>query len=275
MAEWPHIPEFEILAEIGRGALHVTYRARDTRLDREVTLKTPPHIPCSPSERELLHREAEVLAHLSHPRIARLLEAREHEGSEILVLEPLPASHLGMYIGRRTPNFRWIARTLAMVAETLDYVHEHGFLHGNLKPRNLLLRADRTPVLVGFNLSRPLDGPGVQPGSVLGTPGYLAPEQARGDIGLIGPRSDLHALGVVLYELCTGRPPFSAPNVAELLAQVTNRPPVPPSQYERRLPVALEAICLRCLAKAPEARHARARELAVALREFAESPRSE
>jgi len=221
------------------------------------------------SRRRLL-REAKALAQLQHPNIVQIHEVGEQESRPFLALEYVAGESLASSLAARPWPPRRAAELLAVLARAVDAAHRHGIVHRDLKPHNILLTPDGTPKICDFGLARCLDADlaVTQTGTVAGTPGYMAPEQARGGPAAQGPAVDIHALGVILYEALTGRPPFLADNPWDILQLVANREPVAPRQYQPKTPHDLETICLKCLAKEPQRRYATALELAHDLERF-------
>jgi WD40 repeat protein/tetratricopeptide (TPR) repeat protein len=294
------VPGYEILGELGRGAMGVVYKARQLSLNRVVALKVVRKGELAGSE-ELLRflAEAEVVARFQHPNIVQLFESGRHNGLPFFTLEHIDGGSLASRI-RETPlPPREAARIVEALAHGVQYAHQYGIVHRDLKPGNVLLApasgggggtaslsttpggggdapprpeagANWTPKITDFGLAKRVQaGPGLtQTGVVLGTPSYMAPEQARGDNRNVGPVADVYALGAVLYECLTGRPPFKGPTSVDTLLQVLNDEPVPPTQLQPRTPRDLETICLRCLQKDPNRRYASAADLAEDLRRY-------
>ncbi|QJW98021.1 Serine/threonine protein kinase PrkC, regulator of stationary phase [Frigoriglobus tundricola] len=269
-------PPFTILRELGRGGMGVVYLALDPRLGRHVALKllreggvaAPDHV------RRFL-AEAQAVARMPHPNIVSVFEVGESGGVPFLVLEFVTGGTLAQWAaGRAVPPLQ-AAVLVEQVARAAHYAHEKGIVHRDIKPQNVLLALDGpegpvVPKLTDFGLAKLLDsGTEETPtGAVLGTPAYMAPEQVRPDVGAIGPRTDVYALGATLYALLTGGPPFRAATPLATVAQVVADPPVPPRKTRPELPADLEAVCLKCLEKDPARRYATAEELAADLARF-------
>jgi len=259
------VPGYEILAELGRGGMGVVYQARDPKLNRIVALKmilAGSH--AGTVERVRFRQEAETIARLQHPNIVQIHDVGFDEGHAYLVLEYVEGGSLAkMAAGVAQPPGD-AARLVELVARAVEYAHQHGVIHRDLTPGNILLTADGAPKLTDFGLARAIgDGQGMTAtGAVLGTPGYLAPEQARGDLFAIGPGTDVYALGATLYALLTGRPPFQAATLIETLRQTESAEAVPPRRLNPTVPRDLETICLKCLYKEPGQRYASAAALA-------------
>ncbi len=265
------VPGYEILEELGRGAMGVVYRARHLRLNRLVALKmilAGEH--AGPEERARFRSEAEAAARLQHPNIVQIHEVDEHNGRPYIALEFVEGGSLdGKDIPMPMPE-RQAAQLLETLARAMIAAHQRGIVHRDLKPANVLLASDGTPKITDFGLAKLLDGESghTQTGSILGTPSYMAPEQAAGKTHEIGPAADLYALGAILYELLTGRPPFRAATPMATLHQVLTLMPVPPRHLLPELSRDLETICLKCLEKEPHKRYSNAEALAEDLRRF-------
>jgi serine/threonine protein kinase/Tfp pilus assembly protein PilF len=267
----PAIAGYEILGELGRGGMGVVYRARQESLKRPVALKMIlAGAAAGPAALARFRTEADAAARLQHPNIVPIFELGEHAGLPYAVLELVEGGTLAGRLDGRP----WPARAAAELAEALacaiDHAHGRGVIHRDLKPGNILLTADGTPKVADFGLAKLVVGGGASPtqtGDVLGTPSYMAPEQAGSRSG-IGPAADLYALGAILYELLTGRPPFKAETPQETIRQVVSAEPVAPSRLRPRLPRDLETICLKCLEKDPARRYGSAASLAEDLRRF-------
>ena len=267
----PKVPGFEVYGELGRGGMGVVYLARRTLLNRRCALKmilAGEHAGPEAAVRFLA--EAEAVARLNHPNVIRIHAIGEHEGSPYLELEYAEAGSLE----RRLDGKPWPALDAAKLIEALARgvaeVHRLGIVHRDLKPANVLLTREGVPKVTDFGLARCI---GVDSGltlaeSIIGSPSYMAPEQAFGRAREAGPRADVYSLGAILYELLTGRPPFVGTNMYETLEQVRNADPVRPGRLVPGLPRDLETIVLECLHKDAARRFASAGELADDLRRF-------
>jgi serine/threonine-protein kinase len=261
----PQIPGYEVEAEIGRGGAGVVYRARHLRLNRRVALKML-LAGAYAGAPELLRfqREAEAEAGLRHPNIVQVHDVGDHEGRPYFTMELVEGGSLAQALAGTPQPAPQAAGLVATLARAVDAAHEAGIVHRDLKPGNVLLTADGTPKVSDFGLARRLEGGAglTQSGAIVGTPSYMAPEQARGKALASGPAADVYALGAILYELLTGRPPFRAETAVETLQQVISQEPAHPSRLNARVPRDLETICLKCIHKDPQRRYATAAALA-------------
>jgi serine/threonine-protein kinase len=248
------------------------YKARHRLLNRLVALKVlrPEYFPHEKPNRFRL--EAKAAASLSHPNIVQIYEVGEAEGGRFLALEYCAGGTLSERLRRGRLPIAEAAGLVRTLARAVHAAHRAGIVHRDLKPANVLLTAEGTPKIADFGLAKHL-GEGLEQtltGQVLGTPAYMAPEQASGRVREIGPATDVHGLGVILYELLTGQRPFAGPSAVELLDQVRQRLPRPPRELRREVPRDLETICLKCLQKDPARRYASAAGLADDLGRFLE-----
>ena len=262
---------FEIVGLLGRGGMGVVYKARDTRLDRFVAIKT---ILAGPfAAPDLLNRfvtEATTVAKLEHPNIVQLHAVSEAGGQPCLVMEFLSGGNLGQRLQGQPQPPRACAEMVQTLARAVHSAHKAGVVHRDLKPANVLLAADGTPKIGDFGLAKQLDsgaGP-TRSGDILGTPSYMAPEQAGGMTRQVTPLIDVYALGAILYEMLTGRPPFLADDPIRTVMQVLGAEPVPPRRLQPGVPLDLETICLKCLEKRPDKRYKSAEALAEDLQRF-------
>jgi WD40 repeat protein len=267
----PSIPGYEIRRELGSGGMGVVYLAYDPRLKRQVAIKVVRGGSFARQE-ELarIHTEAQAVARLRHPNIAQVYEVGEHPDGPYLVLEYLEGGSLDWKLAGKPQPARDAAALVEALARAMHHAHGQGVVHRDLKPANVVLTADGTPKVTDFGLAKRLgEGTGVtSSGAVLGTASYMPPEQARGELNRIGPAADVYALGALLYELLTGRPPFQGASAAETTLQVLTEDPVSPRRLQPRLPRDLETICLKSLEKKPERRYASAKALADDLARF-------
>jgi WD40 repeat protein len=276
---WENLPngptrlgDYLLLNEVGRGGMGVVYRARQVSLGRLVALKMMRSgILAGPEEVARFQAEAQTAARLRHPTIVAVHEVGEHEGRHYFSMDYVEGGSLADSTrGGRPLPAQQAARCAEAIARAVQYAHTQKVLHRDLKPSNVLLDAAGEPHVTDFGLAKALGG-GPQltaTGQALGTPGYMAPEQADGRSKDVGPAVDVYGLGAILYELLTGRPPFQADTPLVTLQQVVTADPAAPRQLNRDVPRDLETVCLKCLRKEPHRRYATAQELADDLRRF-------
>jgi serine/threonine protein kinase len=267
----PQIPGYEVEAVLGRGGMGVVYKARHVRLNRPVALKMlVSGAYAGPQERQRFAREAEAVAGLRHANIVQVYDVGDHDGRPYFTMEFVEGGSLDQKLAGLPQPARQAAALAATLAEAVQVAHQGGVVHRDLKPANVLLTVDGTPKIADFGLARRLaDGAGLTlSGVTVGTPSYMAPEQARGQSRALGPAVDVYALGAILYELLTGRPPFCGETPAETMLQVIHQEPVPPSRLNARVPRDLETICLKCLRKERRRRYGSALELAEDVQRF-------
>src|SRR5262245_37847490 len=270
-APLPEIPGYEVEEVLGVGGMGVVFRARHLRLNRIVALKmTLAGAYAGPRERDRFQREAEAVARLQHPNVVQIHDVGESDGRPYFTMEFAAGGSLAQKLSGHPQPAREGAALVATLAGAVQVAHTAGIVHRDLKPANVLLTADSTPKITDFGLARRLDGDTGLTGSgaAVGTPSYMAPEQAQGQRALVGPLADIYALGAILYETLTGRPPFRAESAAETIQQVIARDPVPPSRLNHSVPRDLDTICLKCLRKEPGLRYASAAALADDLGRF-------
>jgi WD40 repeat protein len=264
----PTVPGYEIKAELGRGGMGVVYQARQVKLNRLVALKmilAGAH--AGEGELARFKTEAEAVARLQHPHIVQIHEVGEHNGLPYFSLEFCEGGSLESKLGGAPRPPGEAARLVETLARAMDAAHRAGIVHRDLKPANVLLAGDGTPKITDFGLAKKLDQTDqTASGAIMGTPSYMAPEQASGKSKEVGPPADVYALGAILYEVLTGRPPFKAATAFDTIAQLLQDEPVPPRLLQPQTPRDLETICLKCLYKEPNKRYASALALADDLR---------
>jgi serine/threonine-protein kinase len=270
-SELPRIRGYDVQGVLGRGGMGVVYKAWHLRLNRPVALKMLLAGPyAAPKERARFLQEAEAVACLCHANIVQVHDVGDLDGRPYFTMEYVEGGSLAQRLAGTPQPAAQAAALLAAIAGAIHVAHQSGIVHRDLKPANILLAADGTPKVTDFGLARRLEGDGglTVTGVPMGTPSYMAPEQARGQRDAIGPATDVYALGTILYELLTGRPPFRAETVAATLQQVVAEDPVPPSRLNPHVPRDLETICLKCLLKEPGLRYGSAAGLADDLGRF-------
>jgi serine/threonine-protein kinase len=279
----PEIRGYEVEAVLGHGGMGIVYRARHLVLKRTVALKMLAAGHAHPAERARFRAEAEAVARLQHPNIVQIHEVGEADGQPFFALEYVAGGSLAERLAGRPLPARDAARLVAALADAMHLAHSRNLVHRDLKPANILMQnvecrmqnakdnsAFGIPKVTDFGLVRQLDADSGQTfdGVVIGTPSYMAPEQAEGRARSAGPAADVYALGAILYECLTGRPPFAGATPQETLEQVRSREPAAPSLLNRQVPRDVETVCLKCLRKEPERRYSSARELADDLGRF-------
>ncbi len=263
--------DYEILGELGSGAMGVVYKARQIGLNRLVALKMI-RAGALAGEAELrrFQNEAEAVAGLDHPHIVPIHEVGEHDGRRYFSMKLIGGPCLSGTLSSYTANLQDAARLMVTIAEAVHHAHQRGILHRDLKPSNILLDEQGQPHVSDFGLAKQVkdDGSLTVSGAILGTPAYMAPEQAAGSKRLVTTLSDVYGLGAVLYTLLTGKPPFGGDSVMETLDRVRHQQPTPPSRLNRKVPRDLEVICLKCLDKDSQRRYPSAQALAAELTRF-------
>lgn len=273
------IGQFVIEKELGRGAMGIVYRAFHPGLDRHVALKVLQFRDGANQAAQRFAREISLVARLNHPGIVTVYETGLHEGQPYFAMELVEGQTLAQLLAFDGPlTSRAAAELLRSLAQAMSHAHNKFVLHRDLKPSNILLDDRSHPHITDFGLSRPMHSPDemsptssdlTEYGVIIGTPAYMAPEQVACDPDL-GPGVDIYALGILLYECLTGRPPFQGRTVLAVLSQHLRDEPLPPRALRPSIPADLEAICLRCLQKDPQDRYHNAAELAQDLTRFLE-----
>jgi serine/threonine protein kinase len=263
--------DYIVVCEIGRGGMGVVYRARQQSLNRVVALKMIlPGMLASGDDLQRFRIEAEATAGLKHPSIVTVHEVGEVEGCHYYSMDFIEGISLAQKLKDGPLSSRIAARYVQIVARAMHHAHRHGILHRDLKPSNILLDAEDEPHVTDFGLAKRMGGDSGQTrtGAVLGTPSYMAPEQAGGKTREFGPATDVYGMGAILYDCLTGRPPFQAATPVDTVLQVIERDPAPPSLLNPGVERDLETICLKCLEKNAANRYASAEELADDLRRY-------
>jgi tetratricopeptide (TPR) repeat protein len=263
--------DYELLEEIARGGMGVVYRARQVNLDREVAVKLMLQgALASEADVERFRVEATAVASLRHPHIVAIHEIGEHEGQHYFSMDLVTGRNLDELTRSGPLAGRQAAELVAAVARAVDYAHRHGVLHRDIKPSNVIVDAEGQPHVTDFGLARRIADPGglTLSGQILGTPGFMAPEQIAGDPQKIGVAADVYSLGAVLYQTLTGRPPFMGTNLIEVLRQVAESEPAAPTLLNPAVPRDLETIAQKCLSKEGSRRYASAAEVADDLERF-------
>ncbi|QDU82074.1 Serine/threonine-protein kinase PrkC [Polystyrenella longa] len=265
------IENYELLEEIGRGGMGVVYKAMQTDLQRIVAIKMIRSSSLASSEEvKRFEQEARAAGKLQHPHIVKIFEAGHIGGQPYFSMEYIPGQSLFQVLNRGPLDPRRSVELLEKISRAVEHLHQHQLLHRDLKPQNILIDQSDSPYVTDFGLAKLLedDLDLTQTGSVLGTPGYMSPEQASPSTGTCCAASDVYSLGAILYHCLTGRAPFSGPNPFETLMAVLESEPLLPRKLNPRIPRELEAICLKCLEKKPENRFQSAEELANELQRF-------
>ena len=261
-APLPVIEGYKIDKQIGQGGMGVVYRATQTALGRRVAIKMLPSAHVLDEDRERFTTEAEAVARLQHPNIVQIHEIGEVQGRPFITLEYVDGGSLAQRDGGKPLDWRAAVQLAATLARAVDAAHRHGIVHRDLKPANVLLTKNGTPKITDFGIAKRLDAAKqTQTGKILGTPCYMSPEQALG-AKEVGPSADIYALGAILYDLLTGRPPFEGANTLDTMMQTVQNEPVSPRALQPALPRDLEVICLKCLEKSPARRYDTALALA-------------
>jgi serine/threonine protein kinase len=269
----PSVPGFELEEMLGRGGSGVAWRARDINLNRTVAIKfllDSDSDGDDPLNSDRLSREATAAANLLHPSIVQVHQVGETEGVPFLVMEYVDGGSLAQELRTGPLPAEKCVELATAIAQAVEHAHENGVIHRDIKPGNILLSRDGVPRVCDFGLARKLDAEHSlhETGDVLGTPAYMPPEQARGENA--DKRSDVYAIGAVLYQSLCGRSPFQAAHPWEILYQVTTIDPLPLRQLNPTIPVELETICQKCLEKNSDRRYQTAAELADDLKRYAE-----
>ncbi len=266
-----YIGDYELLSVLGQGGMGIVYKARQISLKRDVALKMIRNAGfASDDQRRRFQNEAEAVAFLNHPGIVPIYEVGNYEDQHYFSMKLIDGDGLDRRLTAYIENPRGTAGLVAEVAEAVHHAHQRGLLHRDLKPANILVDAGGHPHLTDFGLAKRIEGESglTVSGAIMGTPAYMAPEQALGKNSLVTTASDVYGLGAILYAMLAGQAPFRGDSVLETLEKVRHDSPKAPSDLNPRLPTDLEVICLKCLEKDPGRRYGSARELADDLRRW-------
>jgi serine/threonine protein kinase/WD40 repeat protein len=290
---WPVVPGYRIEGELGRGGMSIAYKAWHAELKRSVALKMVRAGDCADSEmQQRFQAEAQTIARLYHPNIVQIYEVGAYQDRPYFALELVNGGTLAEKLNGTPQHAHQAAQLVETLSLAIHYAHQNGIVHRDLKPSNILLARTNGPTspteqktppklslsdyhlkITDFGLAKQLDAATAhtRSGTIVGTPSYMAPEQAGAKNREITPATDVYALGAILYEVVTGRPPFKAATVLETLERVRSTQPEPPRRLQPKLPADLETITLKCLEKDPQRRYPTALELAQELRRFLEN----
>src|SRR6516225_3674245 len=267
---FPLIPGYEIIRVIDQGGMGVVYEAKQTALGRRVAVKMISGVRLGPTQVNRFRAEALAAAQVQHPNLVQIFDVNQVNGRPFFSMEFVDGGDLAQNVSRARLSPARAAEVVETLARAIHTAHERGIVHRDLKPSNVMLTADGIPKITDFGLAKRLDDDTghTRTGEILGTPSYMAPEQAAGKKDAIGPATDVYALGAILYELLAGRPPFKGDNPLESLRLVATTEPTAPSRLASAIPPELEAICLKCLEKEPGRRYDSALALADDLQRF-------
>lgn len=267
----PELPGYRVIKRLGRGGMGVVYLAEQKCLDRLVAIKMiRTGEAAGAAETERFQREAEAVARLNHPNVIQVFDVGEHDGLPYLSLEYVDGGTLRDHCAGKPLASDDASRVAMVIADAMSTAHANGIVHRDLKPSNILMARDGTVKVSDFGLVKDLQQGNslTHSGEALGTPSYMAPEQTGGSKQEIGSATDVYAIGAVLYELLSGRPPFQEATPLETMHQIRITDPIPPSRFVHKIPRDLETICLKCLEKRAEMRYPSAKELAADLNRY-------
>ena len=259
---------YEIIKELGRGAMGLVYQAHDPEIDRLIALKVlrEDRLTSAAFVQRFL-KEARAIGRLSHPRIVTVYDVGQDHGTIYIAMELLQGEPLNVLLEKKKFSPEEVGNLGMQVAETLDYAHQKGIVHRDIKPSNILVQPDGQIKITDFGIAHiedPEASVQTQAGEILGTPAYMSPEQVMGQPA--DGRSDLFSLGIILYELSTGKRPFGGPNLAAIFQSISQDNPPSPSELNPAIPKNLSKAIMRCLEKNPASRYPTGKELAEALR---------
>ncbi|MFQ5730671.1 MAG: protein kinase [Planctomycetaceae bacterium] len=262
------IPGYDVFEMLDRGGMGVVFRARQRELQRYVAVKILADLYRAPDRIARFRVEAESVARLQHPNIVQIYEVGEFGGRPFYSMELVDGGSLAQKLAESRPSPQDSAAIVETLARATHAAHQRGIIHRDLKPANILLALDGTPKIADFGLAKRLDDDSSQTktGEIMGTPSYMAPEQAEGRPEQIGPAADVYALGAILFEMLTGKPPFRASTMLKLLGKAASQDAAFPRNQRTNIPRDLQAICLKCLEKRPGRRYREAERLADDLR---------
>ena len=267
---------YEVVKQIGAGGMGVVYKVRDIALNRVAALKIIRHFGAADGlAMDRFFRAARLWARLRHPSIGQVYEVNQVDGIPYIISQFIDGENLSELLKQEKPiSDREAAGIIARVADALEFAHREGIVHRDIKPSNIMVERDGNPFLIDFGLARSVvaddEASVTADGQIIGSPGYMSPEQTLGQPNAVGPASDVYSLGCTLYTLLTGRPPFRGHSVIETFTLIRESEPIPPTRLGLKVPPDLETICLKALAKEPSQRYSSAREMADDLRRFME-----
>jgi serine/threonine protein kinase len=264
------IGKYRLEEVIGSGSMSVVHRATETTTGRVVAIKISNSLTSYRRLTTWFEREIQILSKLQHPNICALLDSGVTDGRKYIVMPLVEGNTLTEFVDRQNAiSIKQIIKIVKSVAGALQHAHENGIVHRDLKPANIILGKDGKSTLIDFGLAslQEPDGDGVKERDIVGTPAYMSPEQVKGDYDQIGPQSDIHALGVIMYQLLTCRLPFNG-SISTIFEKILDKQPNRPSRFRGRLQPELEQICMKAMSKAPQRRHYSAKDLIAEITDF-------